>query len=120
MTTETFQNDQLVIRVTHMDRSVDVTWEGTSDSRDPETFLGPILKKVALDSKNKAVTVDLSQIRYMNSATVAPMIEFMKEMSAHQVETLILWNKQVGWQRFNFLCMQTIARTLPNVTVEAR
>lgn len=120
MTTETFQNDQLVIRVTHMDRNVDMTWEGTSDSREPEAFLAPILKKLVEGSKNKAVTVDLSRIRYMNSATVAPMIEFMKEMSAQDVETLIVWDKQVGWQRFNFLCMQTIARTLPNVTVEAR
>jgi hypothetical protein len=55
----------------------------------------------------------------MNSASVAPLINLMKDLHASGVPAVFLWNTQVSWQRTNFMCMKTLAKTFNGIAVEA-
>ena len=41
-----------------------------------------------------------------------------RRLDANSVVTRVLYDEGVDWQRVNFLCMKTIARTLTHVRVE--
>ena len=117
---ETFEKDGLVGHVKQQNGHVEVAYEGTSDARDPQQFLGPIMKKVLESSKDKSVKVDLSTLKYMNSASVGPLITLMKELAQNGVAAVFVWDTKVNWQRANFLCMKTLAKTMTNIAIEAR
>lgn len=118
---ETFERDGLVVRVKHQDGHVEVAYEGTSDARDPQQFLGPIMKKVIESSKDKSsVKIDLSTLKYMNSASVGPLITLMKELAQSGIAAVFLWDTKVNWQRANFLCMKTLSKTMTNIAIETR
>jgi anti-anti-sigma factor len=118
MSTELFESEGFFVHVTQDDACVTVRCEGTSDARNPDVFLKPILQKLVESARDKRVTVDLSSLRYMNSASVTPLINLMKELNANDVPSVFLWDSKVSWQRANFLCMKTLARALPRVAVE--
>src|SRR5262249_25504672 len=97
-----------------------MTWFGRSDSRTPETFLSPILKSVAFQLKGANLVVDLCELKFMNSATVSPFIEFLKELNKHQVTTRVVYDRNIEWQEINCRCMKIVASKLQSVTVDFR
>lgn len=117
--TSRFEREGLTVEV---DRSVGkaaMSWIGESDSRSPSDFLNPIIKQLALELAGARITVDLTRLTYMNSATVAPLIACIKSFSggANAVEVLF---SDADWQRTHVQCLRTISRTLKNVHIDVR
>ncbi|WP_394827727.1 hypothetical protein [Pendulispora albinea] len=119
MSTECFEFDRLTIRVTR-DRhaSATIAWEGVSDARNPNAFLEPLLQKILAGLRATKVTVDLRLLEYINSATVSPILNLIKRCDTDHVATTVLYDTGVDWQRVNYQCMRTIARTLSHVEVK--
>ena len=115
---ETLSKDGLTITVSRSLRGgVTLRWTGISDARQPELVLGPFMKRLARDFKGEVMTIDFSAFEYMNSATVSPIIQFIKLLDAGDTPTVLLYDTNVAWQRVNFMCMKAIARTLKHVEV---
>jgi hypothetical protein len=115
---DTLSKDGLHIIVSRSPRGgVTIRWTGISDARQPELVLGPFMKRLARDFKGEVVTIDFSGFEYMNSATVSPIIQFIKLLDAGDTPTVLLYDTNVAWQRVNFMCMKAIARTLKHVEV---
>jgi hypothetical protein len=115
---ERFQHDTLTIDVTHTGGAVRIVWRGESDIREPSEALVPFLLRLADGLKARRVTIDFRKFAYMNSATVSPIIQFVRRLDTNGAETVILYDRVVDWQRVNFNCMKTIARTLSHVQVQ--
>jgi hypothetical protein len=116
----TYENHGLVIRFDRKEPDVTLTFEGVSDAPDPDAFLTPLLEELGKKCKAAAVTVDFRGLTYMNSATVAPLIGFMKDLDGLAKSTVLIWDGRKQWQRVNCKCMQTVSRTLSTVKVEER
>ena len=116
---ETFERDGLVVTLATTDDEATITWRGTSDDRNPQAFLTPMLTRLARSTTGKRVTVDFRRFEYMNSSTVAPIIAFIKALDERCAHATLLYDTNLSWQRVNFRCMRTIARTLKNIQVEA-
>ncbi|WP_394827725.1 hypothetical protein [Pendulispora albinea] len=117
---ERFSHDGLTIEVFESHASAQVIWRGVSEARDPDAVLVPFLNALAdrwRVGKSKPVTVDFRPFEYMNSATVIPILQFVKRLDAAGVRTRVIYDQSVSWQRVNFRCMKTIARTLTNIEV---
>src|SRR5262249_54826861 len=108
---ENFNREKLSIEIVESATAVDVLWRGMSDTRNPGTALAPFLNKLADQLSGREVTVDFRQFRYMNSAAVAPILQFVKRLDSNGAQVVVLYDRHVDWQRVNFLCMKTIART---------
>jgi hypothetical protein len=113
-----FTQDGLVINASRGTARGMVAWVGVSDSQTPGVFLRPILKDVLDKMKGAEVTFDLTKLEYMNSATVSPLIQFVKALDGSCTRILVLFS-QADWQRTHLQCMRAIATTLKHVTVES-
>ncbi|MCA9627613.1 MAG: hypothetical protein KC766_08110 [Myxococcales bacterium] len=107
----------LQIRVAEEGERVLVTWRGISDTRDPSLVLWPFLSELVSRLKGETVVIDFRNFEYMNSATVSPLIRFVKELDAVGAKSTLLFDVAQQWQRVNAQCMRSIARTLNAVTV---
>jgi len=113
-----FTQDGLVINASRGTARGMVAWVGVSDSQTPGVFLRPILKDVIDKMKGAEVTFDLTKLEYMNSATVSPLIQFVKALDGSCTRIVVLFS-QADWQRTHLQCMRAIATTLKHVTVES-
>ena len=111
-----FEQDGVVINATRTKGRGTVTWQGVSDSRTPAVFLRPVLRELSEQLKGAEVTVDFSKLEYMNSATVSPLINFVKTLDSSCTRTMVLFS-ETDWQRTHLQCMRAIATTLRNTQV---
>ncbi|WP_394841368.1 hypothetical protein LZC95_30380 [Pendulispora brunnea] len=91
-----------------------------SDARNPAAFLEPVLQKIFASLHATSVTVDLRALQYINSATVGPLLNFIKKFDTQHISTTVLYDTDLDWQRVNCQCMRTIARTLTHVEVKSQ
>ncbi len=112
-----FQSGGLTITVDNVGATSTVRWLGVSDARDPSIQLSPFFSGLLDQLRDRAVTVDFRRFEYMNSATVSPIISFVKGLDARGAKTTLLFDATVPWQKVNAQCMRAIARTLSNVQV---
>jgi hypothetical protein len=113
-----FEQDGLVIKGSRVNGKGMVSWVGVSDSRTPGAFLRPVLAELTEKMKGAEVTVDFSKLEYMNSATVSPLMNFVKSLDDGCTRTVVLFS-EVDWQRTHLQCMRAVASTLRNVTVNS-
>jgi hypothetical protein len=96
-----------------------IAWTGESDARNPGEFLNPLVAKLAKDLAGQNVVIDFSELTYMNSATVAPLIMCIKSLDGTASAVLVLFSDQ-DWQRTHVQCVRTISRQLKKVRIEVR
>jgi len=113
-----FEQDGLVINASRINGTGKVAWAGVSDSQTPGLFLRPVLRDLTDKMKGAEVTVDFTRLEYMNSATVAPLINFVKTLDAGCVRILVVFS-DADWQRTHLQCMRAIATTLKHVAVQS-
>ena len=113
-----FEQDGLVISASRANGKGTIAWCGVSDSRTPGIFLRPVLREVSEKMKGAEVTVDFTKLEYMNSATVSPLINFVKTLDGIFTRILVLF-AETDWQRTHLQCMRAIATTLRHVAVES-
>jgi hypothetical protein len=113
-----FEQDGLIISASRTNTRGTVAWRGVSDSRTPGLFLRPVLRDLSEKMKGAEVTVDFTKLEYMNSATVSPLINFVKTLDGACTSILVLF-AQTDWQRTHLQCMRAIATTLRHVMVDS-
>ena len=114
-----FEQDGLIISASRAASVGKVAWSGVSDSRTPGIFLRPVLRDLTEKMKGAEVTVDFTKLEYMNSATVSPLINFVKTLDGACSRILVLFS-ETDWQRTHLQCMRAIATTLRHVMVQSR
>jgi len=114
-----FDHDGLSVVIGRTETGFTVSWTGESDSRNPGEFLNPLMARIAKQCAGLPVTVDFSDLKYMNSATVAPLISCIKAFDTVAQSVLVSFS-DVDWQRTHLQCVRTISRTLKNVTVDVK
>jgi anti-anti-sigma factor len=117
--TQRFENGSLNIAVMRTASVTTITWTGESDARNPGDFLNPLISKLAKDLANQNVVIDFSELTYMNSATVAPLINSIKSLDATAASVLVRFSDQ-DWQRTHVQCVRTISRALKKVKIEVK
>jgi hypothetical protein len=113
-----FEQDGLIINASRVNGRGTVAWCGVSDSRTPGIFLRPVLRDLSEKMKGAEVTVDFTRLEYMNSATVSPLINFVKTLDGICTRILVRFS-ETDWQRTHLQCMRAIATTLRHTAVES-
>ena len=95
-----------------------MVWEGTSDARDPASLLNPMLKQITDTMTRGPVSIDLRKLEYINSASVGPLLGFIRALDSKSISTIVVYDTDVDWQRIHYQCMKAMARTLTAVEVK--
>lgn len=117
-TARTFEQEGLQITATFVENSANLTWKGVSDMRNPEELLTPFLQQLLPELAGKRVTVDLRALSYMNSASQAPLLQFLRSLGQHQIVTTALFNAQLAWQSLLYRCANALFRGSPTLLGE--
>jgi hypothetical protein len=118
-TTTKYENDALAVHVTRNADDVTIAWTGESDARAPGEFLNPLFARLVTEFTGLNVTIDFSTLKYMNSATVAPLIVSIKSFDAKAAALLVVFS-DMDWQRTHVQCVRTISRSLKKVRIEVK
>lgn len=92
-------------------------WQGTSTAREPAAIINPYVDKIVPLLKNKPVRVDFTQLQYMNSSTVTPIIRLIRLFDSEGIKTTVIYDKNSKWQQASFKALETLARMLDNIDV---
>ncbi|MBL9007165.1 MAG: hypothetical protein JNJ46_23110 [Myxococcales bacterium] len=109
--------DELQIRFTTEDGKSFITWHGTSEIQDPAASIGGFLRSLIPVIQEKRVTMDFRPLEYMNSATIQPLLQIMREYNAAGIFTEIVYDANIEWQRIVFRSVASISTTLANVSI---
>jgi hypothetical protein len=95
-----------------------VTWIGKSESRDPSSVINPYFKEIFEKFKGKELEIKFEQLKYMNSSTVPPIIQLIKDLEENNIKSTITYDKNSKWQVASFKALETIVRTMNNISVK--
>ena len=112
-----YEREGLSIKVSSKASVGRIQWLGSSDSRHPAAFLNPLCEELSVRLQNSDVTIDLTGLDYMNSATVKPLLDMVKLLDTKCRRVIIVFRSS-DWQRTHRNCMLALARTLKNTHVE--
>ncbi|MBN1496590.1 MAG: hypothetical protein JXA07_07465 [Spirochaetes bacterium] len=95
-----------------------ITWIGKSEARDPSSIINPYFKNIFDKLKGKALEIKFEQLKYMNSSTVPPIIQLIKNLEESGIKSTITYDKDSKWQIASFKALETIVRTMKNISVK--
>ena len=110
----------LHIEIDEKDGKIIMKWLGKSRERDPGALLYPYFNEIINEIKEGDLIIDFSELEYMNSSTVPPILKLFKLIDTRKIKTKILYDGRSGWQSASFKALSTIAETLDYVDVEGK
>jgi len=110
------KDENLEIKLEEGQKNI-VTWIGKSEARDPSSVINPYFKNIFGKFKGKDLEIKFEQLKYMNSSTVPPIIQLIKDLEENGIKSTITYDKNSKWQMASFKALETIVRTMQNITV---
>jgi len=112
-----FETGNLSIDIEWNGDRVLVRWRGESDARDPGATLKPFFDALLPLVGQKDVRLNFRGLSYMNSSTVSPIMQFIRELSGSARKVVVVYEQALQWQATSFRAMRVVTRKWPNVEV---
>lgn len=109
--------DELTLIVEATALQTTVRWQGVSESPDPEKIVGPFLGDLIAQIDKRKFVMDFTALEYMNSATLQPLLRVLRKLNEHEIETEVIYNPELEWQRINFRSIRTVTLALPHINI---
>jgi hypothetical protein len=93
-----FERGELVIAFEQSADQASMTWRGVSDSRNPDEFLEPVFRHVLFKAQGCQLEIDFTELEFMNSSTVSPIISLLKKLDAAKISTSVIFSDVDGQQ----------------------
>ena len=110
----------LEIRVQRDGDRVTVSWHGISDGPNPGAELSPYLEGLVHASAGAHVEIDFTGMDYMNSATIAPIIRFIRALNDVCSKVSVFYDETRNFQRTTFSAIKAMGIVLDKLEVLAR
>ena len=111
---------QLAVRVVEPgDGPLLMQFRGESDARDASAVLRSLFDAYLELAATRGLTLDFTQLEYMNSSTFPPIVELIRRMHERGAQVTINYAKDKSWQRTPFKALSSIAAVYKNLSVQA-
>jgi hypothetical protein len=112
-TNETFHEGALTLEIGETDDAVRVSWLGKSIAREPGPFILRVLGRAEARSqeRSKPLVLDFSEVGYMNSSTITPLIRMLDRTKRGEGSVRVLYRKGLRWQELNFAALEVFETT---------
>lgn len=115
---ELFSSDRLTISHATTPSRYTLFWRGECDFRDPTEALGPTLRGVLPELRDRRLVLDFRGLNFMNSSSVSPILMFIKAACSRGIPVHLIYNVNLSWQRTTASSMRALSRSLRNLSVE--
>ena len=99
---------------------VAIIWAGTSEAREPALYLLPYLDDLVNELHGSVVEIDFSAMDFMNSATIAPIVRFLRSLDRHCTKVRVLYDPSRTFQRTTFSAIKALGIVLRKLEVVAK
>jgi len=117
---EDYNISNLKITISETEDSLIMIWKGSSDSANPGDDLNPYFQDNVVNFQNKKLMIDFSELEYMNSSTVPPIIKLIGLLNSKNITTTIIYLKDSNWQRTSFKALESIVKSMNNIEVTGK
>jgi anti-anti-sigma regulatory factor len=115
---ELFASDRLTIHSVSTDKRYTLNWSGECDFRNPSEALGPTLRGVLPELRERRLVLDFRGLTFMNSSSVSPILMFIKAACSRGIWVHLVYNVNLSWQRTTASSMRALGHSLRQLTVE--
>ena len=115
---ELFASDRLTIHSVSTDKRYTLNWSGECDFRNPSETLGPTLRGVLSELRERRLVLDFRGLTFMNSSSVSPILMFIKAACSRGIWVHLVYNVNLSWQRTTASSMRALGQSLRQLTVE--
>ncbi len=115
---ELYNRDRLIISHATTQLRYTLFWRGECDFRDPTEALGPTLRGVLPELRDRRLVLDFRGLNFMNSSSVSPILMFIKAACSRGIPVHLIYNVNLSWQRTTASSMRALSRSLRNLSVE--
>ena len=100
----TFPNSQLRLESSIDDEAITLRLLGKSILRDPNEYIMPVLQEAVTEAValNKRIVIDFTDLSYMNSSTLTPIIKILEKIRIGEGKITLLYRKSLKWQDISF------------------
>jgi hypothetical protein len=88
---------ELTLYVVDNDGTTLLHWVGKSIDVNPSSVLTPVLNEL-IPELGKKLIITFGRLKNINSATVVPIINFIKTLNRKKIFTVIHYVKRIPWQ----------------------
>ncbi len=103
-----FSSGELLIKIEDRGDDVIMEWTGRSRDRDPSGLLLPFFDELVAKTIGKKLKIDFQNLISMNSSTVPPIVELVKNLEKNNITTEIQYNAESEWQKASFKALETV------------
>lgn len=115
---ELFKSDRLTISHASTHLRYTLFWTGECDFRNPGETLGPTLRGVLPELRDRRLVLDFRGLNFMNSSSVSPILMFVKAACSRGIPVHLVYNVNLSWQRTTASSMRALGQSLRQLTVE--
>lgn len=112
-----FSSGELTIKIENANNEVIMNWIGKSRDRTPGQILMPYFEEIVKELEGKKIKMDFRNLDTMNSSTVPPIVRFVKNLEDNGIETEILYDKTIEWQKASFKALETVTGRFKNISI---
>jgi len=116
--THTLDHEGLSIRTILTPGALTLVWTGHCEIRNPDAVLNPFFRDLMTELKGRKLAIDFRSFEYMNSATQAPILQFLKTLDRNKIPARVVYNANLEWQRISYRCMKVLFRGMPQIQFE--
>lgn len=112
------QKENFEIDVIENDK-IKITWSGRCDFKDAASLLLPFFTDIIKQNKNKKKEFEISflNLQYMNSATIMPILKFIRDLNLNKINSVLVYNKNLEWQKKSFEALKMVASELDFIEI---
>ncbi|MCB1174901.1 MAG: hypothetical protein KDK39_15120 [Leptospiraceae bacterium] len=115
-----FENKGFAIRVRPTEAGLHLSWEGEIHVPNPSDLLRPWLEQLLdlLQQEQWQLECDFRPCVYMNSASIAPLIQLLRELASREIQSVFIYDAERKVQAASFRALDVIARKSPFTEIQ--
>lgn len=119
---EHLQSGQLNITASLDGGVMKLVWKGQSAEAHPDTFLNPYLEKLLGEAKSAShkIEMDFTQLEYMNSSTVPPLLRAISSIAKEGLTAEIKYKGDLKWQVASFRALENVVQIQKFATIQIK
>jgi hypothetical protein len=106
----------LTLEIEKKEDATVLKWIGESNDLDPTEKLKPFFDEL-MKSISGNLVINFSELVFMNSVTVQPLLRFIINLDENNIKTEIQYDKNSTWQISSFKAMGALIKVLKNISV---
>jgi hypothetical protein len=113
--------DLTIERSGPMAQTIRLDWHGRSNARRPDEALNPFLGEVLEQARSSLAEIEMhfETLEYLNSSTVAVLVQFLHRARAGNVPLCFSYRSSVRWQKLSFEALRVFEQVDKRVRVVA-